>query len=74
MVLTSKCPQNKTEVEEASKRIGCGVDVYENNQYMCLPNEKKSSLVEFCFDGLMGIEEKGIYSYTHSKLILISIV
>lgn len=59
MVLTSKCPQNKTEVEEASKRIGCGVDVYENNQYMCLPNEKKSSLVEFCFDGLMGIEEKG---------------
>uniref|UniRef100_A0A8W8JMN9 Uncharacterized protein n=1 Tax=Magallana gigas TaxID=29159 RepID=A0A8W8JMN9_MAGGI len=59
MVLTSQCPQNRTEVDEASKRIGCGIDVYGNNQYMCLPNEKKSSLVEFCFDGLMGIEEKG---------------
>lgn len=59
MALTSQCPKNETEVYEASKRIGCGVDLYGNNRYMCLPNEKKSSLVEFCFDGFMGIEEKG---------------
>lgn len=59
MALTSQCPKNETEVYEASKRIGCGVDFYGNNQYMCIPNEKKSSLVEFCFDGAMGIEEKG---------------
>lgn len=59
MALTSQCPKNETEVYEASKRIGCGVDLYGNNQYMCIPNEKKSSLVEFCFDGAMGIEEKG---------------
>lgn len=59
MALTSQCPKNQTEVYEASKQIGCGVDVYGNNRYMCLPNEKKSSLVEFCFDGVMGIEEKG---------------
>lgn len=72
MALTSQCPKNKTEVYEASKGIGCGVDDYGNNRYMCLPNEKKSSLVEFCFNGVMGIEEKGkqieikkkIYIYT----------
>lgn len=59
MALTSQCPKNKTEVYEASKRIGCGVDLYGNNQYMCLPNYNKSFLVEFCFDDVMGIEEKG---------------
>lgn len=59
MALTYGCPKNKTEVYEASTRIGCGVDDYGNNQYMCIPNEKKSSLVEFCFNGVMGIEEKG---------------
>lgn len=59
MALTSRCPENKTEVQEASKRIGCGVDDYGNIQYMCLPNKEKTSLVEFCFNGAMGIEEKG---------------
>lgn len=59
MALTSRCPENKTEVQEASKRIGCGVDDYGNIQYMCIPNEEKSSLVEFCFNGVMGIEKKG---------------
>lgn len=59
MALSSQCPKNKTEVNEASTRIGCGVDAYGNSQYMCIPNEKKSSLVEFCFNGVMGIEEKG---------------
>lgn len=59
MALTSRCPENKTEVYEASKRIGCGVDDYGNIQYMCMPNVEKSSLVEFCFNGAMGIEEKG---------------
>lgn len=59
MALTSRCPENETEVYEASKRIGCGVDDYENIQYMCMPNVEKSFLVEFCFNGAMGIEEKG---------------
>lgn len=59
MALTSRCPENKTEVQEASKRIGCGVDDYGNIQYMCIPNKEKTSLVEFCFNGAMGIEEKG---------------
>lgn len=59
MALTSRCPENKTEVHEASKRIGCGVDDYGNIQYMCMPNMEKSSLVEFCFNDAMGIEEKG---------------
>lgn len=39
--------------------IGCKNDTYGNNRYMCLPKEDKSSLVEFCYEGNMGIEEPG---------------
>ena len=45
----------------ASGILGCGFDVYGNNQYMCLPNAEKTSLVQFCVDGLMGMKEKGTW-------------
>lgn len=44
---------------QASKRLRCGDDIYGNNQYLCLPNKNKTSLVEICFQGVMGIVEKG---------------
>nr|XP_022286793.1 uncharacterized protein LOC111099689 isoform X1 [Crassostrea virginica]XP_022286794.1 uncharacterized protein LOC111099689 isoform X1 [Crassostrea virginica] len=53
------CPKNQTEVDEAGKRLGCGQDKYGHSQYMCLPNEEKTSLVEFCYNGVMGIVYKG---------------
>ena len=53
------CPKNKTEVEKSRKRLACGVDEYGNNQYICLPNEEKTYLVEFCNDGVMGIVHNG---------------
>ncbi|XP_062590500.1 uncharacterized protein LOC134252078, partial [Saccostrea cucullata] len=53
------CPPNLTEVIKASSRLGCGVDKYGNNQYMCLPNIEKTGLVEFCHNGIMGLIEKG---------------
>mmetsp|Transcript_33493 Transcript_33493/g.53936 ORF Transcript_33493/g.53936 Transcript_33493/m.53936 type:complete len:103 (-) Transcript_33493:57-365(-) len=59
MAPVAACPTNLTEVEEASKRLGCGPDNFGNNQYMCLPNVNKTSLFEFCYDGIMGIQEKG---------------
>ena len=65
------CPTNLTEVEEASKRLGCGLDNFGNNQYMCLPDENKTSLFEFCYDGIMGIQEKGIYDILSQLRILI---
>lgn len=53
------CPRSKTEFDEAAKRRSCGRDKYGNSQYMCLPNVEKSSLVEFCYEGVMGIEPQG---------------
>lgn len=54
------CPNNQSEVIIASGKLGCGQDKYGNNQYMCLPNQEKSFLVELCYDGVMGIQERGI--------------
>nr|XP_022288425.1 uncharacterized protein LOC111100634 isoform X2 [Crassostrea virginica] len=59
MPSVEKCPATLAEVNASSKLLNCGFDPYGNNRYMCLPNTEKSSLVEFCFDGLMGIQEKG---------------
>ena len=56
------CPRNLTELKRASELFGCGSDEYGNNQYMCLPNAEKTSLFEFCYDGLMGMKEKGTFS------------
>ena len=61
MIKTNICPRNQTVVERASKILGCGSDEYGNNQYLCLPNAKKTSLVQFCVDGLMEMKEKGTW-------------
>ena len=55
-----KCPRNLTAVLAASNRLGCRRDAYGNTQYMCLPNVQKSSLVEFCYGDVMGMQEKGV--------------
>ncbi|XP_078335084.1 uncharacterized protein LOC111101803 isoform X2 [Crassostrea virginica] len=59
MVRVKQCPRNLTEVLAASSKLRCGRDVYGNSQYMCLPNVQKSSLVEFCYGDVMGMQEKG---------------
>lgn len=59
MAFVNVCPKNEHDVIQASKRLECGFDIYGNNQYMCIPNKEKTSLVEFCFQGVMGIVEKG---------------
>lgn len=62
MFSVDSCPKNQTEVEEAGKRLRCVKDTYGNNQYMCLPNVEKTSLVEFCHNQSMGIIPAGILS------------
>lgn len=42
-------------------KLGCDNDKYGNSQYMCLPKKDKTSLVELCFDGVMGIRNKGMF-------------
>ena len=64
MARVSACPKSKTDVKKAGEKNGCGKDKYGNNQYMCLPNEEKTSLVEFCYDRVMGIEYQGNNFYT----------
>lgn len=55
-----ECPKNEAEVIKSSNRLKCGTDDYGNNQYICVPNKDKSSLVELCYNGTMGLREKGM--------------
>lgn len=71
MKYTKVCPKNQTEVNQASKRLKCGYDKYGNNQYICLPNKDKTSLVEFCNDGVMGLTEKGNCLEVSTKRIIL---
>lgn len=53
------CPKTPGEIKKASEALACGNDEFQNNQYMCLPNNEKTKLVEFCYDGIMGIQVEG---------------
>lgn len=59
MTLVNECPKNENETIQASKKLNCGLDEYDNNQYLCLPHVNKTSLVEFCFNGSLGYRDKG---------------
>lgn len=59
MSLVDVCPTNLEKLMKAAKILGCGNDTYGNNQYLCLPNVDRTSLVEFCYGNLMGMFEKG---------------
>lgn len=58
MIVVNNCPTNLAEIAKASKRLGCKNDTYGNNQYLCVPDLDKTSMQEFCFDGIMGIHKK----------------
>ena len=64
MAEVETCPTTLKEVKKASEALMCGNDMFQNNQYMCLPNMEKTSLVEFCYDGIMGIQVEGIIQKT----------
>lgn len=59
MSLVSSCPRTEDEFSKASQRIGCGIDTNGHDLYICIPNEKKTSLVEFCYNEVMGAQQKG---------------
>nr|XP_022293959.1 uncharacterized protein LOC111104349 isoform X3 [Crassostrea virginica] len=59
MAMIDACPKNLDEIKNASANLECGFDRFGNSQYVCLPNTEKSSLIEFCYEGLMGLKEKG---------------
>lgn len=59
MAYVEECPKTQKDLKIDSKRLGCGNDTFGNNQYMCIPNKEKTHLVEFCYNEIMGIQEKG---------------
>lgn len=67
MARIDTCPENSATVTEASRRLGCGHDEYGNSQYLCLPNVNLTSFVEFCYEGIMPLQENG--TLFHSMFI-----
>ncbi|XP_056002500.1 uncharacterized protein LOC130049233 [Ostrea edulis] len=53
------CPTNLTEVIAASARLNCGEDRFGNDQYLCLPNVRKTGLVEYCHKGVIPLIPSG---------------
>lgn len=55
----TECPKSQREIREASDRLRCGNDINGNSQYLCSRFYEENFLVEFCYDGEMGMIEKG---------------
>ncbi|XP_062578885.1 uncharacterized protein LOC134240827 [Saccostrea cucullata] len=53
------CPRNLSAVETATLRLNCSEVKEFKNVYHCLPLSNLSLLVEFCYDGVSGLIEKG---------------
>uniref|UniRef100_A0A8W8JPR8 Novel STAND NTPase 3 domain-containing protein n=1 Tax=Magallana gigas TaxID=29159 RepID=A0A8W8JPR8_MAGGI len=56
---TEFCPRNQTEWDERSSAINCT----ETNGYMCLPNEQRTELIEFCYIDPFAWVEEGVCLY-----------
>nr|XP_034329655.1 uncharacterized protein LOC117690232 [Crassostrea gigas] len=56
---TKSCPSNQTEWEKRSSEMNCT----DNNSYMCVPNEKFTELLEFCFKDLRMLIVQGSCLY-----------
>lgn len=72
MAFVNSCPTTLSEVIKASQRLGCGRDIYGNNQYICVPNTEKTSLVEFCYNGIMGIVQRGYCQATDGITLVVN--
>ncbi|XP_062571010.1 uncharacterized protein LOC134233029 [Saccostrea cucullata] len=53
------CPSANNTWYEAGVRLNCSHDVHNRLQYLCIPNQEKTTLLEFCYDKIMGLYEKG---------------
>ncbi|XP_062611095.1 cyclic GMP-binding protein C-like, partial [Saccostrea cucullata] len=52
------CPTTNHTWYEAGARLNCSHDVYNRLQYLCIPNQEKTTLLEFCYDKIIGLYEK----------------
>lgn len=58
---TPFCPQNESEWGKRSSVLNCN----ETNGYTCLPNEKRTELLEFCYTQRLILIEEGTWYYIH---------
>ncbi|XP_062600628.1 uncharacterized protein LOC134262237 [Saccostrea cucullata] len=55
----TSCPKNRSEWYTAGARLNCSNDENNTLQYLCIPNMKITTLLEFCYDRTMEFNEKG---------------
>ncbi|XP_061190656.1 uncharacterized protein LOC133198627 isoform X2 [Saccostrea echinata] len=53
------CPTTNFSWYRAGSRLNCSHDANKRLQYLCIPNQEKTALIEFCYDHIMGLFEKG---------------
>ncbi|XP_062575874.1 uncharacterized protein LOC134237741 [Saccostrea cucullata] len=53
------CPKNRSEWNTAGARLNCSYDENNTLQYLCIPNEYITTLLEFCYDRTIEFGEKG---------------
>lgn len=66
---TEFCPSNKTEWDKRSSDMNCN----ETNSYMCVPNERFTELLEFCYKDhrILVVQDSCLYlSKPHYDLIV----
>lgn len=54
------CPANAKQWEEAARRRNCSLNPNViRNRYQCVPNAKKTTLLEFCYDDPRPLVQNG---------------
>jgi hypothetical protein len=66
----SACPQDSSSWKLASNRRNCTQDSSMKNRYICVPNEKQTRLLEFCYDQIRPLVQKGLKMQNKLKVNL----
>jgi hypothetical protein len=59
----TSCPLDSVAWELASNRINCSRDASMKNRYICVPNQRKTRLLEFCYDEVRPLVQPGKIQY-----------
>ncbi|XP_061177497.1 uncharacterized protein LOC133186291 [Saccostrea echinata] len=58
--VVDSCPLSKENTTEAATRLNCSVDEHGRSQYVCVPNENLTAIVEFCYTkSIVGLYQDG---------------
>ncbi|XP_061190276.1 uncharacterized protein LOC133198150 [Saccostrea echinata] len=53
------CPTTIDSRNSAADRLKCPLDQNKNPSYFCVPNQEKTTLLEFCYDEFLGLVQNG---------------